>query len=248
MTIDGNKLRELRIQKGVSQEKLGLLTNLNKRTIQRAEQGHAVALETLAFIADALEVEPKSLKANQMELFETRKDAKPLEQGEVVLVPVTKGSRLVNALRQAFKAHTEYQAEPTDNNLPLLEEFAEVINTAWVDPWQPPGAIWERALATSDTEILRLQAKANRLLPLLASAGIKVFVATYESWQQVPVFDMDEGFMAVRTRQPKEKVSNILLVVTDEETSHLTRAPRDHEVFTLENPAPSQDLDHEIPF
>lgn len=246
--IDGNKLRELRIQKGVSQEKLGLLTNLNKRTIQRAEQGHAVSLETIAFIADALEVDPKTLRAPQLELFEATKDAKPLGQGEVVLVPVTKGSRLINSLRQAFKAHFEYQAEPTDSNLPLLEEFAEVINTAWVDPWQPPDAIWERAAATSDTEVLRLQAKANRLLPQLADAGIKVFVASYESWQQIPKFDMDEGFMSVRTRQPKEKVSNVILVVTDEDSTHLTRAPEDHEVFTLEKRAFSDDLDGEIPF
>ena len=69
MTVDGAKLRNLRLRKGMSQEKLGLLTNLNKRTIQRAENGQPVAIESLAFMAEALEVAPEALRGRQLELF-----------------------------------------------------------------------------------------------------------------------------------------------------------------------------------
>ncbi|MEO0695911.1 MAG: helix-turn-helix transcriptional regulator [Pseudomonadota bacterium] len=56
VSIDGEKLRKLRIEAGHSQEKLAIMANVNRRTIQRAEAGEPVALETLSFIADALEV------------------------------------------------------------------------------------------------------------------------------------------------------------------------------------------------
>ena len=69
MTVDGAKLRSMRVQKGMSQEKLGLITNLSKRTIQRAENGKPIAIETLAFIAEALEIEPEKLRARQLDLF-----------------------------------------------------------------------------------------------------------------------------------------------------------------------------------
>jgi transcriptional regulator with XRE-family HTH domain len=90
MTVDGAKLRNLRLRKGMSQEKLGLLTNLNKRTIQRAENGQPVAIESLAFMAEALEVAPEALRGRQLELFAPGSPPKPTTQGEVVLVPVTK--------------------------------------------------------------------------------------------------------------------------------------------------------------
>ena len=167
MTIDGNKLRELRVQKGMSQEKLGLLTNLNKRTIQCTEQGQSIALETLAFIPGALEIDPKAISARRFETFEPDNSLAKEGRGEVVLVPVTEGARLINALRKAYKAKFEYQAKPTEDNLAMLEELAGVFNTAWIDPWLAPGMLWDTtATLHADAEILRLQVKANRLLQL----------------------------------------------------------------------------------
>jgi transcriptional regulator with XRE-family HTH domain len=248
MTIDGNKLRELRTQKGISQEKLGLLTNLNKRTIQRAEQGQPVALETLAFIADALQVDPKAIRARQLEMFELEAEPPKVERGEVVLVPVAKGSRLVNALRQAFHAKFEYQVEPTEENLPMLEELAGLFNAAWIDPWLPP----ERTdPGEADAEILRLQAKANRLLPALAEDGVTVYLASYDSWQQQPYYNFYEYEMSVDRNQAPEKVTNVVVVVSDESARHLMRAPADHEVFTepkQQRRFTDDDLDDEIPF
>jgi transcriptional regulator with XRE-family HTH domain len=232
MTVDGAKLRSLRLRKGMSQEKLGLLTNLNKRTIQRAENGQPVAIESLAFMAEALEVSPEALRSRQLELFTPSGPPKPTTQGEVVLVPVTRGSRLVNSLRAAFLASFEYEAEPTDENLKPLEEVASVLNQAWADPWQPL-----HLSEMSDTNLLRLQATANRVIPVLADLGIRIFVGLYPSWQQRPRYNGDEGFMYIRETFAKERLFNVCVVISDEPVGYITRVPPDHE-----------DLDGTIPF
>lgn len=234
MMIDGAKVRNLRLQKGMSQEKLGLMTKLNKRTIQRAENGQPVAIETLAFIADALEVKPEDLRGSQFDLFSNGAPPKTTKPGEVVLIEAIKGSRLVNTLRQAFMATFEYEAEPTEENLPLLEEIAEVLNAAWHNPWEPT---FNQIGQSSDAELLRLQAKANRVIPSLHKLGIRIFVGTYRSLQKRPSYDMDEGLMYVTDRTPKELVTNACVVVSDEVTGHLIRIPTDH-----------VELEEEIPF
>lgn len=248
MTINGTKLKELRIQKGMSQEKLGLLSNLNKRTIQRAEKGEAVSLETIAFIADALETEPRVLRDKQFELFNENTPTPDAQRGEVILVPVTRGTRLVNTLRSAYFAKFEYEAEPTEDTVDLLEEIALVLNSSWTSPWEEPDFSFEDG--TRDAERIRLQARANRIIEGLSNKGITIFIGSYESWSQLPSFDQDEGMMSVFIRQPKEKITNAIVVVSDERVKHLSRMPDDHEVITAPKPAQdfSADLDDEIPF
>ncbi|MDF2235664.1 helix-turn-helix transcriptional regulator [Albimonas sp. CAU 1670] len=92
MALDGEKLRRIRQSKGISQEKLALMASVNKRTIQRAERGESVAVETAAFIAEAIGVPAASLRGSQMELFE-REQKSP---DEVVLVPTNSGRRIVD--------------------------------------------------------------------------------------------------------------------------------------------------------
>jgi hypothetical protein len=210
----------------MSQEKLGLMTKLNKRMIQRAENGEPVAIETLAFIADALEVKPEELRGGQFDLFPDGTPPKATKPGEVVLVEATRGSRLVNMLRQAFVATFEYEAEPTEENLSLLEEIAEVLNTAWQNPWEPA---FDQVGQNTDAELLRLQAKANRVIPSLHNLGIRIFIGTYTSRQQRPRYDVDEGHMYVTDRTPREQVTNVRVVVSDEVAGHLIRIPSDHE-------------------
>lgn len=250
MTIDGNKLRDLRMTKGMSQEKLGLLSNLNKRTIQRAERGDAVSIETVAFIADALEVEPQTIRAKQLELFKQQTSLPEQQLGEVILIPVSRGTRLVNTLTGAFHALFEYDAEPMEDTVDLLEETAAVLNAAWSNPWELSFYVGDDG--NGDAWRIRLQAKANRLLQGLAEKGIKIFLGTYESWVQFPSLDPHEGVVSISRNQPKEKVTKALVVVSDEDTKHLSRTPKDHEIHTKPIPKPaqdfSQDFDDEIPF
>jgi transcriptional regulator with XRE-family HTH domain len=53
----GNHVRAARTEKRLSQEKLGDLTGLDRKTVNRIEQGaHASLIDHLLLIADALDV------------------------------------------------------------------------------------------------------------------------------------------------------------------------------------------------
>lgn len=71
----GNKIKELRIQKGMTQEELAEKTDLNVRTIQRIEKGEVDPRSyTLQVIASALEIQYNEL----IEESENEKD-QPME-------------------------------------------------------------------------------------------------------------------------------------------------------------------------
>ncbi|MFK3852301.1 helix-turn-helix transcriptional regulator [Agrobacterium pusense] len=99
MALDGEKVKQLRLAKGLSQERLALLCNVNKRTVQRVETGAPVALETAAFIAEALNVPALSLRALQ----QVQTNPAQRVTGEVILVPVNSGRRIVDAIRLSFE-------------------------------------------------------------------------------------------------------------------------------------------------
>jgi transcriptional regulator with XRE-family HTH domain len=58
----GDKIRAARTARGLSQEKLGELTDLDRKTVNRIEQGtHATLIDHLLLIADALKISPAEL-------------------------------------------------------------------------------------------------------------------------------------------------------------------------------------------
>ena len=71
----GLKIRELRISKGMTQEKLAEETNLSTRTIQRIESGDVdPRANSLQVIAKALEVDYDYFKEEEKEEYEERTD------------------------------------------------------------------------------------------------------------------------------------------------------------------------------
>lgn len=50
------RIRQLRLEKGWSQEQLASIAGLSTRTVQRLENGEQASLETLSAIAAALEL------------------------------------------------------------------------------------------------------------------------------------------------------------------------------------------------
>lgn len=226
MALDGEKLRKIRTSKGISQEKLALLANVNRRTVQRAEKGEPIALETAAFIAEAVGVAPASLRGSQLELFEPKEKA----WDEVILVPVSSGRRVIDAIRTSFKAEITYDVEPDQENVEILARLATLLERFEPDPWNPPSP-------PSHVEILRGQAEANEILAGLSAIGVSVFLATYIAWEKVPLWDGDTGGWYVMTNTPKSDVPFTLITVSDSSSSHLMRKP--------DNMSYSQD---EIPF
>lgn len=237
MALDGEKLRNLRAAKGMSQEKLAILANVNKRTIQRAEKGDPVGLETAAFIAEAVGVSPASLRGRQPDLFDVDKK----EWNEVVLVPVNSGRRVIDALRTSFEAEISFDVEPTQDNIEPLAKLAEMLAPFKPEPWRNPFEDEN----PSQADVLKRQADVNALLPTLLEMGINVFLGSYQAGRQIPSYDMEEGMMSVRVRAPLESVTVSLVVISDTASTHLMRKPDD--VYT-EPQGFGTAMDEEIPF
>jgi transcriptional regulator with XRE-family HTH domain len=229
MALDGEKLRQIRIAKGISQEKLALMCNVNKRTIQRAEKGQPIALETAAFIADAVQVPTATLRSSQIELFEPATKA----WNDVVLIPVTSGRRIVDVLRQSFEAELTFDVEPTQENLKPLALLAALLEPFKPNPWGHPDARYAPGYA----EVLAKQADVNGVLPSLAAMGISIFVAAYTALRKIPHYDIDTGEVYTTNRTSFSQVQVALIVVSDTSSSHLMRRPDD--IF---------DVSGEIPF
>jgi len=62
--LNAERIRQLRIEQGCSQEKLAEIANVNRRTIQRAESGQPVSLETVDLLADALGVDKSEIRSS----------------------------------------------------------------------------------------------------------------------------------------------------------------------------------------
>jgi len=219
MALDGEKVRQLRLAKGISQERLAMLCNVNKRTVQRAETGAPVALETAAFIAEALSVPALSLRAMQ----QIQNGPEPTAAGEVILVPVNSGRRIVDAVRLSFETELTFEVEPNKDNVTLLGKIAELLEPMVPDIWAQPHDEYNPTYA----EVIQQQAEVNEILPALAAIGVNVFLGTYTASRQHPRYDMDEGHKYVTNRTPFEPAEIALVVVSDTTASHLVRRPSD---------------------
>ena len=62
VSMDGERLRQLRVQRAISQEDLGRVTGIAQSTISNLESSNRSArLSTIRKLAEALGVEPKEL-------------------------------------------------------------------------------------------------------------------------------------------------------------------------------------------
>ena len=215
MSIDGQKLRRLREAKGFTQEKLAALCNLTKRTIQRAEAGTPVALETVSFIADALDARPDEFRAAPKK----ENEPKPEDPDDVVLVRTASGRKVISTILRCFDVSISYDVEPTKENIEALSALSERLKSAYCDPHRPPLEL----PTLSDVEVLRLQADLNEDLQTLPPMGFHIYMATYMAYRVIPYCDPYEENMMTKQNQPKEEVELGLIVVSDSTDDHLIR-------------------------
>lgn len=78
MRLDGDKIKQLRMAKGWSQEQLSEASGLNLRTIQRLEKGGVAALESGRALAAVFEVELSTL------IVDAEQAAKPVSFREAI--------------------------------------------------------------------------------------------------------------------------------------------------------------------
>ena len=100
-TIDGrhfgNRLREARVQAGLSQSELEELSGIPKARLSRYENGHVEpSIQTLARLARALNVSEASLLGDQRAILEGFFNV--LSSRDVHITSVEQGARLANAV------------------------------------------------------------------------------------------------------------------------------------------------------
>lgn len=233
----------------MTQEKLASMSNVKPRTVQRAEAGAPISLDTLADIAEALKVPVDQIRARPV--AEDSSDASrpkltapgPENPSDWITVrPVNSGRWLLEALRSARLASLEYRIEPTAENLSLLKQVIGFLEQHMpLDPWDERA--FERPRERSLVDELEIIVAFNQHLQELQNAGFALFLGLHFEPAVMPYFDPDEGVASVRKNQSPEIVQIVRLVLADNltETVKVSRY-RDW-------PVKIEDfLDDEIPF
>lgn len=170
----GKSIIQLRTQNGWTQDKLAIMSKVNIRTIQRAERGAYLQLETVASIADALRVTVPALTVTDDATATDTSVTDDRENNAVVLRPVTSGKVLLDMVHDSFSASLECHAEPTAENVDALVAMVETIERMLPDPWAPP----QQTLHLTLAERLRKSVDLSKMLAELEHFGIGVFAGT----------------------------------------------------------------------
>ena len=241
MECNGDKIRELRQKHIMTQEKLGLVSNVSLRTVQRAEKGQAIELETVANLAASLQTTvPELLKQSLNEGAENKAD----EPNAVVLRPILSGKALKDILTRCYSAKLECNIEPTAENIDALTLAIDEIEKQIPDPFEIP---FNQKISLADD--LRQSVSLSNMIKRLHSMGVGLYAGEYTASAKKPRFDYDEQVMYVSHKAVAEPVTvgRITLdvmtsqnVVTKVDDKWVMSAPK-----KISDDAP---FDDEIPF
>lgn len=241
MKHDAKRLRQVRESMGMTQEKLATLASVSERTVQRAEAGQTMSLETLNDFAAALEMPLSELVIDPDEI----NTEEPLG-----LRRVQSPRGLIEDLAKAGVAVFECEVDALPEELEPLLKLVELIEARLPCPWemnQNPGA-------GSLKEKLSVGAEVAGLLAALAPFKIGLFTSTSWIMVQYPRWDVDEGCRYTRDGQRFERVMALHLVIARGPDERLYRkAPTHWGNLTIQpTTAPSfgsfPDLDDDVPF
>jgi transcriptional regulator with XRE-family HTH domain len=199
---NGDKIRELRRLAGMTQDMLGIKSNMDRRTIQRAEAGRPLQMESLSSIASALGVPlPQLIDTSGVRVAEESEDL--AAQSLIVLRPQQSGRALIDMIASSFDGKITCEAEPTTGNIDALTAITSAIESMMPDPWRTPMEDPKPSL----TEQLRTALELGEQIKQLTEHEIAIFAATYTAQAQIPRYDMDTGDMYVSQRTPYNLVT-----------------------------------------
>jgi transcriptional regulator with XRE-family HTH domain len=208
----GETVSKLRMQQCMTQEILAAKSNVNIRTVQRAEKGGYLQLETVASLAAALNVTVPELSVNDVDDVDLPDpdddDQKPLPRNAVVLHRVMSGKTLLDIVSDSFSGKLYCSVEPTADNVEVLSAMAEEIEGLIRNPWASP------TVSMSLAQRLRAAVALTAKLQSLEAVEIAVFAGTYTAMAQVPRFDYEEGHMYTRDDTPFEPVTICRIMLT----------------------------------
>jgi transcriptional regulator with XRE-family HTH domain len=235
----GVSVTRLRVQQGMTQEKLAAMSNVNIRTIQRAEKSEFLHLETVASLAAALKVTVPELTVSDSTRRIDNGDTADDERNAVVLRRITSGKALLDILCDSFSGKLYCEVDPTADNVEALTAMVEEIERLIPNPWATP----QESISMSLAERLRTAVAWTKKLAALETFDVGIFAGTYTARAQVPHYDLDEGHMYTSARTPFEPVTicrimlekkdkdRIVLKVTDKWTEPAPTKPESIDEF-----------------
>jgi transcriptional regulator with XRE-family HTH domain len=238
---NGARVRQLRVEQSMTQEKLAAMSTVNHRTVQRAERGESLQLETLASLAAALGVTVGELTLNDGDPERTDRP-EPSESNAVVLRRITSGKVLIDLICDSFSGKLFFAAEPTEENIDALTDMVERIEKLIPKPWETP----MEAESPTLSQLLREALSITTKLAQLETFGIAVFAGTYTARAQVPRYDVDEGHMYTMRNQRFEPVTVCRISINRVGVERVTVKVSDE--WQDETPSSAPALDDDIPF
>ncbi|HEV2574605.1 MAG TPA: helix-turn-helix transcriptional regulator [Beijerinckiaceae bacterium] len=202
---NGTKVRELRAKAGMTQEKLAIMSDIDVRTVQRAEKSTPLQLETLASLAAALKVTVNDLtKRDEKADGAVSNEEEVIEKNAVLLRPVSSGKMLLDLIQKSFSGTVLCNVEPTEQNIETLSAIVEKTEGLIPDPWSVEDFLAEApSLATTLRESLALTGQ----LQALEKLDVAIYAGTYTASALKPRYDMDTGDLFTSYKQQPEPVT-----------------------------------------
>jgi len=233
---DAAKLRAIRESMGMTQEKLAILSSVSPRTVQRAEAGAGMSLETLNDFAASLEVPLSEL------VHDPDKTGRDIQ---TALRRVTIARTLLDDLARAGVALFDCETDPSPSEMGTVLALVSQIELRlphW-DHEQAPASLSLR-------ERIEVSATISDYLSTLNEAGIGLYSAASWIMARVPRYDMDEGCYATHTRQRFERVMTLQILIARSADSKIYRkAPESWGLEEEPKPDPASGDDWgDVPF
>jgi transcriptional regulator with XRE-family HTH domain len=216
MRVDAEKIKQRRHALAMTQEKLARLSNVDVRTVQRAEKGEDLSLETVSQIAAALELpqlEIMMLHGDVATSVESESKGSPAA-GDETSVTVLRMERTADALlklfARCFTCKIEIAAPMTDEMSSAVLKFSEQIEPYLPNPTPPRS----RMLIDDEIhpEVQKIQAQLAAIARLsdclkqLEVAGYALYTGCYAAYGRVPGWDEETQCWSVSGRQEQEPI------------------------------------------
>lgn len=238
---DGAKLIRLRTQLAMTQEKLAAMSNASIRTVQRAERGGQLQIETAASLAAALKITLPELSVADATVASSL-GADEGDSNAVVLRPIDSGKALLEIVYDSFSGKLYCEVEPTAENIDALTSMVDEIEGLIPNPWADP----EPGLTLSQR--LRHAVTLTSKLTLLQDIGVAVFAGTYTARAQVPRYDSDEGHMYIKGRFPFEAVTICRVMLAPRQAGRVVIKVNDKWTALAPSAVETNEQEDDIPF
>lgn len=174
-TLDPEKLRRLRHDRGLSQEEVAASCGLSRKTVQRMESGQVVQASTLAFVAAALGVAVADLAE--------RASNAGSAATHLGLRRVTSGKHVFQQLAQSSVGRLECDVDTDRQSIEPAARLVSLLQGLIRESWDlPRPAIGDLPMI----ERLKITAAINDDLHLLQAQGIGLYMGHYYRYAAPP--------------------------------------------------------------